>query len=144
VARIELDDVDWRAGELLVHGKGRHDERLPLPSDVGAALASYLRRGRPHSSARFVFLNVRAPHGPLTSAAIGAIASRALLRIGLPGTNPHRLRHTAATRMLHAGASLDEVAQVLRHRSHDTTAIYAKVDRLALTTVIRPWPGGAS
>ncbi len=144
VARLELDDIDWRAGELLVRGKAHHDERLPLPSDVGQALVSYLRRSRPHVTVRCVFLSVRAPHGSLTAAAIGAIASRALARIGLPGTNPHRLRHTAATQMLHAGASLDEVAQVLRHRSHDTTAIYAKVDRVALNTVTRPWPGGAS
>ena len=127
-----------------MRGKAHHDERLPLPGDVGEALANYLRRSRPHTGARFVFLNVHAPHGALTSAAISAIASRALVRVGLPGTNPYRLRHTAATQMLHAGASLDEVAQVLRHRSHDTTAIYAKVDRLALSTVIRPWPGGAS
>jgi site-specific recombinase XerD len=144
VARLELDDIEWRSGALRVRGKGPSDDRLPLPSDVGEALVSYLRRSRPPARARHVFLNLRAPHGPLGPAAIGSIAARALRRSGLPGYNPHRLRHTAATAMLRAGASLDEVAQVLRHRSHDTTAIYAKVDRLTLSTVMRPWPGGAS
>lgn len=144
VASLALDDVDWRTGELLVRGKGDRHERLPLPGDVGEALATYLRQSRTATRARRVFLAVRAPHGPLEPAAIGAIASRALVRSGLPGYNPHRLRHTAATQMLRAGASLDEVAQVLRHRSHDTTAIYAKVDRHALATVMRPWPGGAA
>lgn len=144
VARLELDDVDWRAGEFIIHGKGPRDERLPLPADVGEALAVYLRRSRPSASTRRLFLNVRAPHTPLTSGAVGAIVCRTLKRAGLPGNNSHRLRHTAATQMLRAGASLDEIAQVLRHRSHDTTAIYAKVDRSALREVIRPWPGAAS
>jgi hypothetical protein len=110
----------------------------------GEALVSYLRKSRSQTTARQVFLSVRAPHGPLSPTAVGAIVCRALERTGLPGTNAHRLRHTAATQMLRAGASLDEIAQVLRHRSHDTTAIYAKVDRNALRTVIRPWPGGTS
>ena len=144
VARLELDDVDWRAGEFIIHGKGPRDERLPLPADVGEALVVYLRRSRPSASTRRLFLNVRAPHTPLTSGAVGAIACRALKRAGLPGNNSHRLRHTAATQMLRAGGNLDEIAQVLRHRNHDTTAIYAKVDRSALREVIRPWPGAAS
>ena len=141
VAALELDDIDWRAGEFLVRGKGRSEERLPLPGDVGEALVRYLRTSRPPTSARALFLSVRAPHRALTPCAIGALACRALARAALPATNAHRLRHTAATGMLRAGASLDEVAQVLRHRSHDTTAIYAKVERRALRTVVRPWPG---
>jgi len=144
VARLELDDVDWRMGEFIIHGKGPRDERLPLPADVGEALAVYLRRSRLSASTRRLFLNVRAPHTPLTSCGVGAIVCRALKRAGMPGNNSHRLRHTAATQMLRAGASLDEIAQVLRHRSHDTTAIYAKVDRSAWREVIRPWPGAAS
>lgn len=144
VAALELDHIHWRDGEFRVCGKGPREERLPLPADVGEALASYLRKSRSQTTARQIFLSVRAPHGSLSPAAVGAIVRRALERAGLPGTNAHRLRHTAATQMLRAGASLDEIAQVLRHRSHDTTAIYAKVDRNALRTVIRPWPGVTS
>ena len=144
VAALELDDIDWRAGEFQVCGKGGREERLPLPADVGKALATYLLKSRPATRARYVFLGVRAPHDPLRASAISAIARAALKRAGLPASNPHRLRHTAATGMLHAGASLDEVAQVLRHRSHDTTAIYAKVDRQALRHVMQPWPGESS
>lgn len=144
VAALELDHIHWRDGEFRVCGKGPREERLPLPADVGEALVSYLRKSRFQTTARQFFLSVRAPHGPLSPKAVSAIVCRALERTGLPGTNAHRLRHTAATQMLRAGASLDEIAQVLRHRSHDTTAIYAKVDRNALRTVIWPWPGATS
>lgn len=144
VAALALDDIDWRAGECLVRGKGRCEERLPLPSDVGEAIAFYLRTSRPPTIHRAVFLTVRAPLRPLAAGGVGAIVHDACRRAGLAPTGAHRLRHTAATAMLRAGASLDEVAQVLRHRSHDTTAIYAKVDRTALATVVRPWPGAAS
>lgn len=144
VAALELEDIYWREGELRVWGKGPREERLPLPADVGNAIASYVCKSRPRTAARALFLSVRAPYGPLGNSAVTAIACSALKRTGLPGTNAHRLRHTAATQMLHAGASLDDIAQVLRHRSHDTTAIYAKVDRRALRHVVRPWPGEAS
>jgi site-specific recombinase XerD len=90
---------------------------------------------------RQVFLGVRAPHRALSPSGVGTIARRALAHAGLPGIPPHRLRHTAATQLLRSGASLDEIAQVLRHRSHDTTAIYAKVDYTALHAVTRLWPG---
>jgi len=144
VASLRLDDIDWKSGEFLVHGKGRCEEPLPLPTDVGEALGCYLHVSRPRTCERQVFLGARAPYRPLHRSAVSAIVCRALARAGLPRGNAHRLRHTAATQMLRAGACLDEVAQVLRHRSHCTTAIYAKVDRVALHTVTRPWPGERS
>jgi len=144
VAALGLDDIDWKDGQFRVRGKNQREESMPLPADVGEALARYLRVSRPQSHTRQVFLGVRAPHRPLHSIAVRAIVCRALARAGLPGTNAHRLRHTAATQMLRAGACLDEIAQVLRHRCHSTTAIYAKVDRVALHAVTRPWPGERS
>jgi len=142
VSALELDDIDRRGGEILVRGKGRRQERMPLPADVGEALAAYLRRGRPRLACRRVFLRTRAPQGPLARSAVTALVSQASLRAGLPRFGPHRLRHTVATQMLQRGASLPEVAQVLRHRSLLTTAIYAKVDRTALRELAQPWPGG--
>jgi len=144
VSALELEDVDWRHGEILVHGKGKRKDRLPLPREVGAALASYLRLGRPSVCSRRLLLCMRAPHGPLNPTAVTALVRRVCVHADLPVVGAHRLRHTAATEMLRAGSSLDEIAQVLRHRSHDTTAIYAKVDRTALRTLAWPWPGGAS
>lgn len=143
VAALELDDIDWHRGEFRVRGKGDCHERLPLPADVGDAVANYLCRSRPQVADRHVVMTVRAPIRALSSAAVHAIANTALVRAALP-TGSHRLRHTAATQMLAAGASLDEIAQVLRHRSHATTALYAKVDRSALLSVARPWPGAVS
>ncbi len=139
VAALELDDIDWAAGMLLIHGKGRRESTLPLPDDVGKALVAYLRRGRPRGVFRRVFLRCRAPYGPLGS--VPHIVRRAFARAGLPKVGAHRLRHTTATQMLARGASLSEIAQVLRHRTVDTTAIYAKVDLDALRTVPQPWPG---
>ena len=144
VSTLELEDIDWRGGEIRVHGKGGRCEPLPLPADVGTALASYLRLSRPSSASRRLFLCVRGPHGPLNRTAITAVVHYACRRASLPLAGAHRLRHTAATEMLRAGNSLDEIAQVLRHRSHDTTAIYAKVNRSALRTLALCWPGGAS
>ncbi|MEK7754990.1 MAG: site-specific integrase [Acidobacteriota bacterium] len=141
VAALELEDLDWRAGELAIEGKGRRQERLPLPRDVGEALASYLQRGRPVSDRRRVFLGARAPYRPLATSAITSIVRLACDRAGLAPIGAHRLRHTAATAMLRAGAPLAEVGQVLRHRSAATTAIYAKVDRRSLVALARPWPG---
>ena len=142
VAALQLGDVDWRSGEILIRGKGRHDERLPLPPDVGAALAAYLRRGRPRSASRVVFLRDRAPHDALSRGAITVRVAAACARAGIARVGAHRLRYTAATQMLQRGSSLAEVAQVLRHRSLTTTAIYAKVDRRALRALAQPWPGG--
>lgn len=141
VAALRLDDVDWGRGELLVRGKGARVERLPLTAAVGAALARYLTGARPRCEAGTVFVTVRVPIRPLTSGSVRAIFGRACRRAGLPRLGPHRLRHTLATDLLRAGASLDEVGQVLRHRSELSTAIYAKVDLDALRTLTRPWPG---
>jgi site-specific recombinase XerD len=140
VATLELDDIDWRAGELTVRGKGSTVERLPLAHDIGEALVAYLRDGRPSSELRVVFLPVRAPLTPLSSIAITAVVHQACDRAGVPRVGAHRLRHTLATDLLAAGAPLAEIAPILRHASLSTTAIYAKVDRLTLRTLARPWP----
>jgi integrase len=141
VAALELGDVDWRAGEILVRGKGGRQERLPLPSDVGEALAGWLERGRPRRESLFVFTRLRAPYVGLSSGAVSQLVRRVSVRAGLPPVGAHRLGHTAATETLRAGGSLTEVGQVLRHRGRDVTSIYAKVDRLALAQVVQPWPG---
>jgi site-specific recombinase XerD len=143
VAALKLGDVDWRRGEIVVRGKGPRLDRLPLPVDVGEALVSYLRR-RPQSRSRALFLKVRAPAGPLTTGVVECVVRDACRRAGLPVVGPHRLRHTAATEMLNASASLAEIGQVLRHRDTRTTARYAKVDRSRLRALAQPWPGGAA
>ena len=144
VAALRLEDLDWRAGEIVVRGKGSRGERLPLPVDVGEAIVGWLRDGRPACEGRFVFTRARAPYQGLHPSSLNGVVHRACRRAGLPEVGPHRLRHTAATQMLRAGASLREVGQVLRHRDSEVTSIYAKVDRLALAAVIRPWPGAAA
>jgi site-specific recombinase XerD len=141
VAALSLDDVNWRAGEITVRGKGDCCERLPLPADVGEAMSVYLRDRRPAGAERALFVRIKAPHGPLTSGAVSSIVSAAARRAGLGFVGAHRLRHTVATEMLRAGASLPEIGQVLRHRHMSTTAIYAKTDREALREIARPWPG---
>ena len=141
VAALRIEDVDWRAGELRISGKGRRDERLPLPDDVGEAIVAYLQNGRPATAVdRSLIVRVRAPHHGLTTGGITQIVVAAADRAGLGPIYAHRLRHTAATQMLRAGASLEEIGQVLRHRQLLTTAIYAKVDRDALRALARPWP----
>jgi site-specific recombinase XerD len=142
IVTLELDDVDWRSGELLVRGKGNRLERLPLPVDVGLAMVAYLQHGRPTSVCRRVFLRARAPHRALTTGGVTDIVINAARKAGLPPIGAHRLRHTMATEMLRAGAPLTEVGQVLRHRSLLSTAIYAKVDHRALRELARPWPTG--
>ena len=144
VAALELADIDWRAGEIVIRGKGRRQERLPLPVDVGEAIAGWLRRGRPRCESTKVFTRVRAPHRGLSAGGASAIVMAASVRAGLPAMHAHRLRHTAATEMLRGGASLAEVGQVLRHASVLTTAIYAKVDRSGLRSLALPWPERAS
>ncbi|MGH8327503.1 MAG: site-specific integrase [Steroidobacteraceae bacterium] len=145
VAALKLDDIHWRSGEIVVRGKGRRSERLPLPVDVGETIAAYLRDGRPDSAqGRSVFIRLLAPHGALSRGGVTNVVASAAQRAGLEGVYAHRLRHTAATEMLRGGASLSEVGQLLRHRHAQTTAIYAKVDREALRALARPWPGGAA
>jgi site-specific recombinase XerD len=144
VSALELEDLDWRAGEIVVRGKGRRESRLPLPHDVGKVVAAYLHHGRPRAVTRRVFLRNRAPYQGLTSSGVTGVVRRALRRAGIMFGGAHVLRHTAATQMLRRGASLSEIAHVLRHRHLDTTAIYAKVDYAALRTVVQPWPEGAA
>ncbi len=140
-ARLGLDDIDWRSGEVTVRGKWNRVDRLPLPVDVGEAIAAWLSQGRPTCQSRSVFVRVRAPHRALTSGGVSSIVWRACERAGLAPSRAHRLRHSAATGMLAGGASLEEIGQVLRHQRSDTTSIYAKVDRNSLAAAIRPWPG---
>ena len=144
VVRLELSDIDWSEGCLGVHGKGRVERPLPLPHDVGEAIAAYLEGGRPNSSCRRVFLRSRAPFDGLGSHGdICQIVARAIGRAGIePGSmGAHQLRHALAVDMLRQGASLTDIGQVLRHRSPDATRRYAKVDLDALREVALPWPG---
>jgi integrase/recombinase XerD len=144
VAGLMLDDVDWGSGEVTIRGKGSCLEQLPIPVDVGEAIVAYLTDGRPLSMERVLFLGVRAPNRAMTAGAIKAIVRQACRRAGIPPFGAHRLRHTVATVLLGAGAGLSEVGQLLRHRSADTTAIYAKVDINALSTLAQPWPQARS
>ena len=144
MARLALGDIDWRAGEVAIHGKGTRVDRLPLPVDVGEAWVAHLRRGRPSGAeGRTVFVRVRAPHRALSAGGVAAVVYAAARRAGLDRVHPHQLRHTVATELLGAGASLSEVGQLLRHRRSSSTAIYAKVDRQTLRGIARPWPGDA-
>jgi integrase len=142
IVALEFGDIDWRAGEIIVRGKGDRRERMPLPVDVGVAVVDYLQAARAASDCRKVFLRTRAPQRALTSTGVSQIVISAARKAGLPPVGAHRLRHTAATEMLRAGAPLIEIGQVLRHRSLLSTAIYAKVDHQALGELARPWPTG--
>jgi site-specific recombinase XerD len=141
VTALRLADVKWRDGTILIRGKGNRQDVLPLPENVGRALAEYLRKSRVKIASNNVFLRVRAPHGEIEVGGIKNIVRSACLRAGIPPINPHLLRHTVATKMLHRGGSLSEIAQVLRHQSIATTAIYAKLDRSALREIVRKWLG---
>jgi integrase len=141
VAALQLGDVDWRIGELVVRGKGNRLDRLPLPADVGEAVVDYLRHSRGRSTCRALFLRACAPDGGMSAGSVTMVPRSASRRAGVPVVGAHRLRHTAASQMLRRGASLPEIAQVLRHRSESTTALYAKLDRAGLDLAVRPWPG---
>lgn len=143
VAGLRLEDLDWRAGEIAVRGKGRRNERLPLPADVGEALTAYLTDGRPPAEHRNVFLTRQAPWRPLHPNTIGRAVWLACQRAGVTPVRSHRLRHALATEMLRQGVALVDISQVLRHRDLATTAVYAKVDLASLRQVARPWPGTA-
>jgi len=142
IAALRLPDVDWREATLTVAGKSRRAHRLPLPQRVGDALLAYLARGRPKISDDHVFLRALAPLGPLTRWAVSDIVERALRRAGVqaPSRGTHLLRHSVATALVQRGCPLRSIADLLRHRSIETTAIYSKVDTKSLRTVAQPWP----
>jgi site-specific recombinase XerD len=149
VLAIKLDDIDWRAGELVVRGKGQIHDRVPIPPDVGDALADYIRRDRVTTS-RALFVSTYAPHGPFKdSQVLNSILKGAFARAGIappcPYVGSHVLRHSLATNLIRQGASLPEVSDVLRHRSRASTMIYAKLDIEGLRSIAQPWPvaGGA-
>jgi site-specific recombinase XerD len=144
VAALDLGDIDWPAGEVLIRGKASRLERLPLPPDVGEALAGYLTGGRPRSEERALFLRVPAPHRRITQGAVSMLVRAACRRAGLAPIAAHRLRHTVASELLRRGAGLPEIGQLLRHRSAAATSIYAKADTAALRRLARPWPGSAA
>jgi site-specific recombinase XerD len=145
VVGLNLDDIDWSTGQITIRGKGGKSAQLPLAADVGTALAAYLRHDRPRSGTRRVFLRHRAPLvGFGNSSTISSLVRRALKHAGVESahTGAHVLRHSLATSLLRQGGSLDEIGELLRHQSPNTTAIYAKVDITALHTLALPWPGG--
>lgn len=144
VAGLELEDIDWHRGELDIRGKGARRDRLPLPVDVGEAIVAYLAGGRPQVACRAVFLRVHAPITAMTYSNVSELVRRACRRAGITPVSAHRLRHSAATTMLRSGASLNEIGQVLRQSRPATTAMYAKVDRVALRALAQPWPGAAA
>jgi site-specific recombinase XerD len=146
VAFLELDGIDWKAGRLSVRGKSGQRSDLPLPVEVGKAIAAYLRYGRPRCSSRRVFLRARAPVcGFQGACGVGSIVRHRLQRAGVdaPTYGAHQFRHGLATEMLRQGASLGEIGELLGHHNPQTTKIYAKVDLDALRTLAMPWPGGA-
>jgi integrase len=146
VARLSLDDIDWRAGTIILrHTKGRREDVLPLPATTGAAIATYLKDERPKTRNRAVFVRHLAPRDQSVGPDLVRKTIRlAYARAGLPYTRSHLLRHTMANRLLAGGSSLKEVADVLRHRSLNTTLIYAKLDSRKLVEVALPWPGSAA
>jgi integrase/recombinase XerD len=143
VARLELDDIDWRAGEFTVRGKARRVDRLPLVTDVGETLAGWLQR-RPATTSRRLFVTTKAPIVDIRPSLVSETLRRVCLRCGVEVIGAHRLRHGLATDMLQRGASLVEVGQVLRHRDLATTAVYAKVDVDNLRRLAQPWPGASA
>jgi site-specific recombinase XerD len=147
IVRLMLDDIDWDHAQLRVRGKGGRESLLPLTVDVGEAIAAYLEHGRPTSQDRHLFLRSVAPIRGLMegSDGIGSIVRYALNRakVDAPHRGSHQFRHALAVHMLQVGASLPEIGQVLRHRSPQSTSIYAKVDLTALRALAMTWPGGA-
>jgi site-specific recombinase XerD len=146
IVALNLEDIDWDNGRITIRSKGGRWAQLPLPDDAGEAIALYLRSGRPRCTCRRVFLRHRAPmRGFAHSITVSTIVRRALIHAGIDSARKgaHLFRHTLATDLLRQGASLDEIGELLRHQSPNTTALYAKVDLTALRTLALPWPGGA-
>ncbi len=144
VGRLQLADVNWRASELTIRGKGGRVDFLPLPADVGEAMADYLLHARPSTVARNLFVTIVAPFTGLATSSITVIVARACARVGVPRFGPHGMRHAAACDLLAAGASMEEIGQLPRHAQQRTTAIYAKVDQARLADLALPCPQGAA
>jgi integrase len=146
VVGLRLNDIDWQAGTVrLAKAKSRRKDVLPLPYETGQAISSYLISERPQTASRAVFVRHVAPYGkPIGTGVVQRAVRAAYRRCGLPHTRVHILRHSVASRLLNAGTPLKEIADVLRHRSLDTSAIYTKVDTARLTAIALPWPGIAA
>jgi site-specific recombinase XerD len=147
VAALRLEDIDWEGSCINIRSrKGGRTIALPLPGDVGRALAKYLKAGRPACACREVFVSNRAPLAGISRISVGHVARRAMLRSGIKGVSmgSHTFRHTLASELLRRGASLDEIGRILRHKDPSTTAIYAKVDMDALRPLAMRWPGGVA
>jgi site-specific recombinase XerD len=144
VARLELGDVGWRAGEVTIRGKGGRVDVLPLPSDVGEAWAAYLLHARPKTTSATLFVTMVAPFAGLATSSVTQVLSRACARAGVARFGPHRIRHAVACGLLNSGASMQEIGQLLRHAHERTTAIYAKVDQARLAELAMPCPQGAA
>jgi site-specific recombinase XerD len=146
VCNLTLEDIDWESSRIVVRGKGDRVAQLPMPADVGEAIAAYLKYGRPRvTGTRRLFIRVRAPLvGFKGQGSVGTVVKHTLQRakIDSPRKGAHQFRHTLASTMLQNGSSLSEIGELLRHRSPDTTAIYAKIDLLSLRSLALPWPGG--
>jgi integrase/recombinase XerD len=143
VAGLRVDDIDWRHGEITVRGKGNHHELLPIPIDVGEMIVRYLRDGRRRipPGCRALFVQVRAPEGPMSPAGVSDVVTRVSRRVGMPVIGAHQLRHGTATQLVRNGASWPEIAQLLRHRTVAVTVSYATVDATLMRELARPWPG---
>ncbi len=144
VAGLHLADVGWRTGELTIHGKGGRTDTLPLPADVGEAMADYLLHARPATTSPHLFVAMKAPFTGLAVSSVTQVVARACGRAGVPRFGPHRIRHAAACGLLSAGASMEEIGQLLRHAQQRTTAIYARVDQARLAELAMPCPQGAA
>lgn len=144
VARLLLSDIDWRAAEVTVRGKGGRIDGLPLPADVGEAIADYLLHARPATRSRYLFVTMVAPFNGLSTSSITGLVGRACARAGVARFGPHGIRHAAACQLLAGGASMTEIGQLLRHAQERTTAIYAKVDRARLAELVVPCPQGVA
>jgi len=143
IVHLKLEEVDWHQGTLRIcQAKSRRANLLPLPQAVGQAWVSYLRRGRPQTALREVFVSDHQPARAMTSNSVSKVVTRALVRagLGLPSRGAHLLRHTVATHLVQKGASLKAVADLLGHRQLQTTLIYAKVNQPMLASVAQPWP----
>jgi site-specific recombinase XerD len=145
IVHMELDDILWETGELIVRGKSSREEKLPLPHDVGQAIVTYLQDVRPHCSSRRLFIRMVAPlRGFASSVNVCTIVRKSLAQAGIDTDfkGAHLFRHTLATNMLRGGANIAEIGEILRHQDPNTTEIYTKVDFASLRMIAQPWPGG--